>query len=123
VEWQAAAANILPAGIEVMFFSKEAQSPELIQSLASQNLLFLGSVSPGDGLGDRWVATVGLDVPGTLAKVLPEILKGQGGTAVNVGVVLTDVNEAYITPGRLRLINETNEGLMKGWINPYTITN
>jgi hypothetical protein len=123
VEWQAAAANILPAGVEVMFFSKEAQSPELIQSLASQNLLFLGSVSPGDGLGDRWVATVGLDVPGTLAKVLPEILKGQGGTAVNVGVVLTDVNEAYITPGRLRLINETNEGLMKGWINPYTITN
>lgn len=122
-EWQTAAANILPAGIEVMYFSKEAQSPELIQSLASQNLLFLGSVSPGDGLRDRWVATIGLDVPGTLAKILPDVLKGQGGTVVNVGVVLTDVNETYITPGRQRLISETNEQLIKGWINPYTITN
>jgi hypothetical protein len=122
-EWQAAAANILPAGIEVMFFSKEAQSAELIQSLASQSLLFIGSVSPGDGLGDRWVATVSLDIPGSLAKILPDVLKGQGGTSVNVGVVLTDVNEAYLTQGRMRLINETNEALMKGWISPYTLSN
>jgi hypothetical protein len=122
-EWQAAASNILPAGIEVMFLSKEAQSPELIQSLASQNLLFLGSVPPGDGLRDRWVGTISLDVPGTLAKVLPDVFQGKGGTVVNVGVTLTDVNEAYLTPGRQRLIAKTNEELMKGWINPYTITN
>ena len=123
VEWQTAAANILPAGIEVIYFSKEAQSAELIQSLASQNLLFLGSVSPGEGLRDRWVATISLDIAGTLAKILPEVLKGQGGVAENVGVVLTDINEAYITTGKQRLITETNEQLMKGWINPFTVSN
>ncbi|MEI8131600.1 MAG: hypothetical protein WCG34_04145 [Leptolinea sp.] len=123
VEWQAAAANILPAGIEVVYFSKEAQSPELIQSLASQNLLFMGSVSPGDGLRDRWVATISQDTAGALAKILPDVLKGLGGKVMNVGVALTDINEAIITTGKQRLITETNEQLMKGWINPYTVSN
>jgi hypothetical protein len=123
VEWQSAVSNILPAGIEVLYFSKESQSAELIQSLASQNLLFIGSVSPGDGLGDRWVGTISLDIPGSLAKVLPEILNGNGGSVVNVGISLSDINEAYLSPGKQRLITETSEQLMLGWINPYTVTN
>jgi hypothetical protein len=122
-EWQTAVTNILPAGLESLYFSKESQSPELIQSLASQNLFFLGTSYPGDAVKDRWVATISMDISGTLAKVMPDILSGKGGQIIPVGVKLSDINEAYLTIGKQRLIAETNEKLMKGWVNPFTIIN
>jgi hypothetical protein len=123
VEWQTAATNILPAGLETLYLSKEAQSPELVQSLASQNLLFVGTSYPGDAMKERWAGTLSMDTIGTLVQTLPDVLKGQGGKIVPVGIKLADINEAHITSGRLRLFTETNEGLMKGWINPFTVTN
>ncbi len=122
-DWQTAVSNILPAGLETLYFSKQAQSPELIQSLVSQNLLFLGSTYPGDALKDRWVATISLDTIGSLAQAMPDVLKGQGGKIFPVGVKLSEVNENYISTGRLRLITRANEDLMKGWLNPFTVTN
>jgi len=122
-EWQTAVANILPAGLESLYFSKEAMSPELMQSVASQNLIFLGATYPGDAYKDRWAATISLDTVGALAQTLPDVLKGQGGKTVSVGVKLTDINEAYLTIGKQRLIEKTNEDLMKGVLNPFTVTN
>jgi hypothetical protein len=121
-DWHTAVGNILPAGLETLYFSKEAQSPELLQALVSQNILFLGTKFPGDQMRNRWAATLSMDSIGAMAKALPEILAGQGGKTIQVGVALSDVNDAYITVGKLRLINLTNEMLMKGWIDPYTVS-
>lgn len=122
-DWQSAASNLLPAGLETMYLSKEAQSAELLQALVPQNLIFLGTSYPGDGLKERWAATISTDIAGAMASVMPEILQGQGGRTISIGVKLADVNETYLPPGKQRLIIEANEKLMKGWINPYTVTN
>lgn len=121
-DWHTAVSNILPAGIESLYFSREAQSPELLQALVSQNILFLGTKFPGENLRNRWAATLNMDTIGAAAQAVPDMLAGQGGKTIQVGVTLTDVNEAYISAGKLRLINQTNDMLMKGWINPYTVT-
>jgi len=122
VEWQTAVSNILPAGLESLYFSKEAQSPELLQSLVSQNLIFLGTSYPGDELKNRWAATISMDIAGALAAAMPEVLQGQGGKIIPVGVKVTDINEAFLGVGKQRLIEATNEKLMKGWLNPFTVT-
>jgi len=93
VEWHTAVGNILPAGLETLYFSKDAQSPELLQALVSQNIVYMGTSFPGED-----------------------------GKTIQVGVKLLDVNENFISAGKLRLIEQTNEMLMKGWINPYTVT-
>jgi hypothetical protein len=121
-EWNQAVGNILPAGLETLYFSKEAQSPELLQALVSQNILFVGTKFPGEEMRNRWAATLSMDSIGAVAKALPDMLAGQGGKTIQVGIALSDVNDAYISAGKLRLINQTNEMLMKGWINPYTVS-
>lgn len=122
VEWQTAVSNILPAGLESLYFSKESQSPELLQSLVSQNLIFLGTSYPGDIFKDRWAATISLDIAGSLAAAMPDVLNGQGGKTLPVGVKFSDINEALLGAGKQRLIKDTNEQLMKGWLNPFTVT-
>lgn len=122
IEWQEAASAILPAGLESLYFSKEAQSPELLQSLVSQNILFLGATFPGEEYRNRWAATVSSDTLDAVVKAMPDILAGQGGKVIQSGITLSDINEAYITPGKQRLIDQTNEQLSKGWINPLTIS-
>ncbi|NLF50936.1 MAG: hypothetical protein GX577_07350 [Leptolinea sp.] len=122
VEWQAAVTNILPAGLETVYFSKEAQSNELLQNMLSQNLRLLGTTYPGDAFKDRWVATVSMNVDGSLVGILPDILKGQGGRVIPVGVQVTDINEAYLSAGKQRLIDEINKELMAGQLNPFTVT-
>lgn len=123
VEWQTAMTNILPAGLETVYFSKEAQSNELLQSMLSQNLRLMGTFYPGDTFRERWVATISMDIYGSLAGILPDVLKGQGGKTVPIGVKVTDINETYLSAGKLRLINDTNEELMQGRLNPFTVTN
>lgn len=123
VEWQNAVSNILPAGLETLYLSKESQSMELLQALVSQNLIFLGTSYPGDTIKERWVATISLDIDGAIAQALPDVLKGQGGKTISVGVEFTDINEAYLTAGKQRLISEVNDQLTKGWLNPFTVTN
>ncbi len=122
VEWHTAVGNILPAGLETLYFSKDAQSPELLQALVSQNIVYMGTSFPGEEMRSRWAATVSMDVVGAIANALPDMLAGQGGKTIQVGVKLLDVNENFISAGKLRLIEQTNEMLMKGWINPYTVT-
>lgn len=122
MEWQAAVTNILPAGLETVYFSKEAQSTELLQNMLSQNIRLLGTSYPGDAFKDRWVATISMDIYSTLAEVLPGILKGQGGRIIPVGVNIRDINETYLSIGKQRLIEETNEELTAGRLNPFTVT-
>lgn len=69
------------------------------------------------------MATVSLDTTGALAQALPDVLKGQGDRIIPVGATLNNINETYLPAGKQRLIAQTNEELMKGWLNPFTITN
>jgi hypothetical protein len=93
-----------------------------LQALVSQNIVYMGTSFPGEEMRSRWAVTLSMDTVGAIATALPDMLAGQGGKTIQVGVKLLDVNENFISAGKLRLIEQTNEMLMKGWINPYTVT-
>jgi hypothetical protein len=121
MEWQTAVGELLKFNTEVIYVSPEATSPELLVSLAGLNLSFIGSQTPPDQVREKWIATLTQDVSGTLRSIWPELIAGNGGKTFDVALEITDVNEFYLSPGKLRLIEQTKEALVNGLISPFTV--
>lgn len=123
MQWQTAVGELTKYNTEVLYVSPEATSPELLVSLAGLNLTFVGSQSPPDQVRDRWVATLSQDVPGTLRSMWPDLIAGVGGKTYHATLEVTDINEYYLSPGKVRLINETLTALTAGLISPFSAEN
>ncbi|MHC1783001.1 MAG: hypothetical protein AB9891_09650 [Anaerolineaceae bacterium] len=121
MEWQTAVGELLKFNTEVIYVSPEATSPELLVSLAGLNLSFVGSQTPPDQVREKWVATLTQDVTGTIRSIWPELIAGHGGKTYDVALEVTDINEFYLSPGKVRLIEETMAALTGGFISPFTV--
>lgn len=121
VEWQAAVGELLKFNSEVIYISPEAFSRELLVSLAGQNLLFVGSQTPPEEIRDKWIATLNQDVATSIRTIWPELLAGAGGKTYDVPLEIADVNEIYLSSGKLRLIQETMDALTGGMISPFSV--
>lgn len=117
-EWQAVTDELSKNVVNLMYVSPEAASRDLLVYLASKNMMLVGSQTPPEELKPYWVATIHQNVAASFKEIFPALLEGKSGQMVNAALELTDVNEGLISPGKLKLVNQTQETLSSSLVMP-----
>lgn len=106
---------------QVLFVPAAAQQPDFLAYLANQNVVMLGLNTPPSDYLPYWVVTIQADIATPLATLLPQALSGQGGQSAQASLALQDVNDAYLTSGKLLMVNETIQNIEGGWVTPQSV--
>lgn len=106
---------------EVLSLPAQVLQPDFLAYLSSQNVLLLGLQAPPDDYLPRWVVTVQADVATPLAGLLPTLLNGEGGQSAKAELSLANVNEAYLTAGKLSMVTEIIAEIQDGWISVVSL--
>lgn len=113
--WQAAAEQLLASNARVVYLTPELETSGAGQYLASFGLLLIGTGAPPADLAASWLASVLVDQLVLLRQRLPLAFAGQpfddGG-----GLLLSQVNSAYLGEGRLADIQQVIDDLRSGFI-------
>jgi hypothetical protein len=119
--WQPVVDALKQNLIYVMYVSPEVGSTDLLVNLAQQGLILVGGQTPPEELRPFWAATVWQDTTAPVRAIFPDLLSGVGGKVIFAEVNVSDVNEAYLSSGRQRLLQETVDKLKNGEINPVSV--
>lgn len=105
--------------LETVFVHPQISSAELLNQLVGLDYLYVGLQSPPDALKAQWVVTVALDLPAALRQAWPQ---GETpGAVYTVPLVLQDVNEDFLTEGKMNLFNQVLQDLQDGLISPLSV--
>lgn len=121
VEWQPWADQFIQTPVRTGYVYHGVSNPELLAYLAQNGLMLIGSEAPPENLRQSWVATLRTDLVSPLQQAWQDSLAGAPGSTYPAAMGIYDINENLITPGKLRLINETMVLLAEGAISPNTI--
>jgi hypothetical protein len=104
-----------------MYVSPEAASPELFNSLASQNLVILGAGTPPESAASRYAGSVIQDPITPIETLWPDLTSGKGGSTVAADLLFAHVNPTLFSEGRQNqaeeLIAQLRDGIILTW-NP-----
>lgn len=120
--WAAAFDQMYLNGVRVLYVSKEAYSPELFIYLVGRGITLLGPQTPPDAAKSRWAATLIVDGLAPLREIWPDMVSGKGGKVVYGGVRFTDVQSAFISPGKLDYFQKIVSRIRAGLLNPLTVS-
>lgn len=114
-DWSEALESFRASRIAVAYLFPTPVSEGILRNLQQSGMLFIGSqVRPTSLPADRWVATVRFDPAAGLREQWDSLLLGQGGLSAAMPLVLEDINEDIISPGRLRLAQTLIQDLISG---------
>jgi hypothetical protein len=117
-EWQAAAQALIDQAVQTAYLVPGADSEELIAYLEKAGVELIGSDAPPRNLAGQWIASIQLDPVAAIRRAWPDLLAGQGGRELPVSLSVNYINDELLTPGRLRLLEETIANLESGYIDP-----
>jgi predicted small lipoprotein YifL len=119
-EWQAAANGMTTPEIDVrtIYLPPDAWDEELARYLVEKGVYLIGSQTPPEDLGARWLATVSAEPSAALETLWSELLSGVGGQELEMPVGYSNVNSAVFTPGRQQLVDRMLVDLLSGLIDP-----
>lgn len=109
------------AKAEVFYLSEAAYRPEVFAALAgrvqvARQVVALGSLPPPPELRSQWAVTVGVDALPALQRAMPELLAGRSAGALEAGLLISDINPAFLTPGKQALFEQMLADLEGGLI-------
>jgi hypothetical protein len=117
-DWQNAAEYFKTWDVQTVYVDPGIASPDLLEYLAGEGFHLIGAGPRPQGIQDNWVASIGgSDLLQAVRQVWPDLVDGTGQASVDLGMTLTDVNEALLSPGRQRLVEETMAALAGGFID------
>jgi len=119
--WQAVFDQMYISGVRVLYVASEAYSPELFTYLVSKGFILYGSQTPLEAARPRWAATLLVDGLSPLREIWPDLLAGKGGKIIYGGVRFTDVQPAFISPGKLEYFQKLVGRMRAGMLNPLTV--
>jgi hypothetical protein len=106
--------------IYVIYVAPEISSPEMLNALAAQKFILVGSDTPPDGARPRWAATVREDVITPMRSLWPDMLAQKGGKVVYASISIEDTNSAFFSEGKKDLVKNVIQEMDKGLISPLT---
>ena len=121
--WQAAFDQMYINGVRVLYVAPEAYSPELFTYLVGREITLFGSQTPLDAARPRWATTLSVDGLAPLREIWPDLKSGKGGKIVYGGVRFSEVQPAFISPGKLEYFQKTVELIRSGLLNPLSAGN
>ena len=119
--WQTVYTELQNNVIYVFYVAPDVAEPDLLRFLAQQSMILVGGKTPPDEVRSQWAVTVSQDLQTPLINLWGDLLNGIGGQQVNAEVVLSDLNENYLTTGKQRLIEEVRQALLDGKIYPLDV--
>lgn len=119
--WQAAFDQMYINGVRVLYVTPDAYSPELFTYLTAKEITLFGSQTPPDAARPRWATTLSVDGLAPLREIWPDLKIGKGGKVVYGGVRFSEVQPAFISPGKLEYFQKTVELIRSGLLNPLSV--
>ena len=114
-------ANVLinDRDVDTLYIYPSLLDKEFLAYAGTTGALLIGTSMPDTRPGG-WVATISPNTIQAIQLAWPDLIAGKGGLNVQSPLGLADVDPALLTPGRLRLAEQTLEGLISGRISPTT---
>jgi hypothetical protein len=121
--WLAAYDELQKNRLETLYLSAEATQPDVMQAAASAGIVLLGETYPGDEYRSAWAVTLYPDVQQAVGRTSGELLNGETspGFTAFAPIVLTDLNENWLTPGKQTQIYTLIDDLANGWVYPLSV--
>ncbi len=112
-------ANVLinDRDVDTLYIYPSLVNDDFLSYVGTTGALLIGTAVP-DPLPGGWVATIEPDTIKAIQLAWPKLIAGEGGLSVQSPLGLGDVDPALLTPGRLRLAQETLDALLAGRISP-----
>jgi hypothetical protein len=114
-------ANVLinDRDVDTLYIYPSLANDEFLSYVGTTGALLIGTVAP-DPLPGGWVATIEPDTIKAIQLAWPKLIAGEGGMSVQSPLGLGDVDPGLLTPGKLRLAQETLDALLAGRISPVS---
>ncbi len=103
--------------VDTIFLSPELSAAASEEMLEAPGLSFIGGESPGETLGDKWIATVRAAPELAIAEIWDSVWMGDGGGTVDLPVIIEDINSERLTVGREVWVQEILHDLIYGYID------
>ncbi|NOH00796.1 MAG: hypothetical protein HND47_01845 [Chloroflexi bacterium] len=110
-------ANVLinDRDVDALYIYPSLASDDFLTYVGTQGVYLVGTSMPEQRPGG-WVMTISPDTVKAIQTSWPSLIAGQGGVNVQSPLGLADVDPDILTPGKLRLVQETLDGLLAGRI-------
>lgn len=119
-EWKLAAGPVQQNYAYGVYVSPQAASADLLSYLAAFNLTLLGGRTPPPEILPHWAVTLQMDTLAPFEQLWADLVLGQGGKTATAEFRLTDINPAWLTPGRQMQVEKVIQGLQEGLISPLS---
>lgn len=102
--------------VDTLYIYPSLVSDDLLSFVGTTGVLLFGTSMPETRPGG-WVMTIEPDTIKAIQSTWPSLVAGQGGINVQSPLGLADVDPDLLTPGKLRLVQETLDALLAGRIS------
>ena len=102
--------------VDTMYIYPSLVNDDFLAYVGTTGALLFGTSMPEQRPGG-WVMTIAPDTVKAIQTTWPNLIAGQGGINVQSPLGLADVDPDLLSPGRLRLVQETLDGLLAGRIS------
>jgi len=106
---------ILQFKVGTLFIHSGIFTQDLVDYVGTTGVYMIGTVSP-EQRPAGWVMTIQPDTIKAIQTAWPQLLAGQGGITVQSPLGLSDIDPTILTPGKLRLVQQTLDELQAGLI-------
>lgn len=111
-------ANVLlnDRDVDALYIYPTLANDDFLSYIGTQGAWLIGTSMPETRPGG-WVMTVSPDTVKAIQIAWPQLIAGQGGINVQSPLGISDVDPGILPDGKLRLVQETLEGLLAGRIS------
>lgn len=107
---------ILQFKVRTIFLHPSIATSDLATYIGTTGISMIGTSTP-EQRPAGWVMTIQPDVIKAIQNAWPQLVSGQGGVTVQSPLGLSDVDLSLLSPGRLRLVQQTLDDLQRGFIS------
>ena len=102
--------------VDALYIYPTLADADFLSYIGTQGVMLIGTSMP-DPRPAGWIATISPDTIKAIQSAWPNLIAGQGGINVQSPLGLADVDPGLLTPGKLRLAQETLDALLAGRIS------
>jgi hypothetical protein len=122
--WKAAADLLLTDGVKTVYIEPAVDQEALRDYLGEGGVVLIGGAPLVARPANNWAASIRPDIQQALEEIWPGVFSGGAQDSAPLSFIISDVNEALVSPGRQRLVEslipDLTSGLIDTGIDPLT---
>ena len=110
-------ATLTSFAVDTIFLSPQLSAAASAEMLKGSGVSYVGSGSPGENLGEKWIATVRAAPELAIIEIWDRVRSGESGGTVSMPVIIEDINPERLTTGREAWVQDILQDLIDGYID------